>query len=86
MDGNPQRADIDDTDAFPKWTATGGLGFRVRNLSKRHKKLLSVLETDMENEMAGSVSVGHREAVAALLEYYHENPSLVGDVTGGNFR
>lgn len=86
MDHNPNRADVDDVDEYPAWKATGERALRIRNLSKRHKKLLSMFEADIDDGTPVTTNVGHREAVAALLEYYYENPDLVSDVTGGEFR
>ena len=84
---NPNRADVGDVDEYPPWTARGEKNIRVRSLSTRHRKLLSLLEADLDDEAGAGRTVGHREAVAALLEFYYENPDrVVGGVTGGEFR
>lgn len=83
---NPNRADVDAVDEYPAWRATGDVNVRVRNLSTRHRKLLSLIEADLDSDTPAGVSIGHREAIAALLEHYYTNPGLVGDVAGEDFR
>ena len=71
---------VDSVDAVPKFTATGDRSIRARDVHKRHIKLLD----DFQTELGG---VGRREALAALLEYYNNNPEKVlEEVTGPKFR
>jgi hypothetical protein len=77
---SPSVAGIDDVEVTPKWKATGDRSLRVRDLHKRHIKLLDDLQTELDD-------VGRREAVAALCEYYYRNPEKVLDeVKGPKFR
>ena len=71
---------VDSVDAAPPWTATGEYGIRVRSLHARHLKMLNNLQVDLGD-------VGRREAVAALLEYYHDHPDeMLAAVGGERFR
>ena len=74
------RAGIDTVDAVPSYEATGDRSIRARSVNKRHIKILDDLQTELDG-------AGRREALAALLEYYHRNPQKVLDeVKGPNFR
>lgn len=84
---SPKRAGIGDVDEHPRWLATGDGNVRVRNLSSRHRKLLNTFEIDLAEQRGGADDVGHREALAALLEFYYANPDrVVKEAAGGEFR
>ena len=69
MNHGRNTAGIDSVDAHPAWTATGAREIRARKVHKRHLKILDDLQTELD--------VGRREAIAALCEYYNENPTEV---------
>lgn len=61
---------ITDVDARPRYEATGSKNLNIRDVHTRHAQLLSTLQ----EQMGG---VGQREAIAALLEFYADEPDLV---------
>jgi len=69
-DSTRHEAGIDPPSSHPPWKATGERSIRARNVSKRHLKLLDDLQVELGD-------VGRREAIAALCEYYYENPKKV---------
>lgn len=57
-------------DTTRRWMATGGREIRIKRLHKRHKQLVGLLKEDIDAN-------SNREAIAALLEYYHDHPEKV---------
>lgn len=76
----PPVAGVSSVKTVPPWEATGEREIRARSVSQRHRELLALLREDL----GGATNA---EAVAALLEYYYENPSdVVDEVTGPHYR